>query len=91
MQHYIGRVKELKRTSSRHSNFYIGLYGYSWLNFCFDLSEKITQLMNLSHNKRPFYQRGQKAMKLILSAFWLLSLSRQLQYHTFDPPWSETH
>ncbi|MGL6341674.1 MAG: IS4 family transposase [Waterburya sp.] len=69
IQKYIGRVKESKRTFSRHSNFYIGLYGYSWLNFCFDLSEKITQLMNLSPNKRPFYQRGQKAMTLILSAF----------------------
>jgi hypothetical protein len=69
IQNYIGRVKESKRTFSRHSNFYIGLYGYSWLNYCFNLSEKITQLMNLSPNKRPFYQRGQKAMTLILSAF----------------------
>lgn len=69
IQNYIGRVKELNRTSSRHSNFYIGLYGYSWLYYWFNLSEKITQLMNLSLNKRPFYQRGQKAMKLILSAF----------------------
>lgn len=69
IQNYIGRVKESKRTFSRHSNFYIGLYGYTWLDFCFNLSEKITQLMNLSPNKRPFYQRGQKAMTLILSAF----------------------
>ncbi|MEY2832750.1 MAG: hypothetical protein RLZZ574_2008 [Cyanobacteriota bacterium] len=69
VQNYIGRVKELKRTSLRHSNFYIGLYGYSWLNFWFDLSDKITQLMSLAPNKRPFYQRGQKAMMLILSAF----------------------
>ncbi|HEY9766929.1 MAG TPA: hypothetical protein V6C71_00285 [Coleofasciculaceae cyanobacterium] len=42
IENYIGRVKELKRTFSRHSNFYIGLYGYSWLNFCFALSEKTT-------------------------------------------------
>jgi hypothetical protein len=69
IQNYIGRVKELKRTTSRHSNFYIGLYGYSWLYYWFNLSETITQLMNLSLNKRPFYRRGQKAMKLILSAF----------------------
>jgi hypothetical protein len=26
-------------------------------------------LLNLSRNKRPFYQRGQKAMMLIMSAF----------------------
>lgn len=69
IQNYVGRVKELKRTFPRHSNFYVGLYGYTWVNFCLNLSEKITQLMNLSPNKRPFYQRGQKAMTLILSAF----------------------
>jgi hypothetical protein len=68
-QNYIGRVKELKRTSSRHSNFYIGLYGFNWLNSWYNLADKITQLMNLSPNKRPFYQRGQKAMTLIMSAF----------------------
>jgi hypothetical protein len=69
IQNYIGRVKELKRTSSRHSNFYVGLYGCSWVNFWFNLSDKISQLMDLSPNKRPFYQRGQKAMTLIISAF----------------------
>jgi hypothetical protein len=69
IQNYIGRVKELKRTFAPHSNFYIGLYGFSWLNYWFNLSDKITQLMNLSPNKRPFYQRGQKAMTLIISAF----------------------
>jgi hypothetical protein len=68
-QNYVGRVKELKRTFPRHSNFYVGLYGYSWINFYFNFSDKITQLMNLSPNKRPFYQRGQKAMMLIISAF----------------------
>jgi hypothetical protein len=65
----IGRVKEIKRTFARHSNFYLGLYGYNWLNFYPFLSKLIHQLMNLSPNKRPFYQRGQKAMNLIMSAF----------------------
>lgn len=69
VQKYIGRVKESKRIFSRHSNFYIGLYGYNWLDYWFNISEKITQLMNLSPNKRPFYQQGQKAMILIMSAF----------------------
>ena len=69
IQNYVGRVKESKRTFSRNSNFYVGLYGYSWINFYFNLSDRITQLMNLSPNKRPFYQRDQKAMMLILYAF----------------------
>lgn len=69
IQKYVGRVKEIKRTFSRHSNFYVGLYGYTWVHLYSNLFERITQLMNLSPNKRPFYQRGQKAMTLILSAF----------------------
>ncbi len=39
------------------------------LNYWFNLSDQISQLMDLSPNKRPFYQRGQKAMILIMSAF----------------------
>lgn len=69
IQKYVARIPEAKRTFSRHSNFYVGLYGYSWINFWFALSEKITQLMNLFPNKRPFYQRGQQAMALIIAAF----------------------
>ena len=69
IQQYVGRVKEAKRIFPRHSDFYIGLYGYTWLDFHSLLSELITQLTNLSPNKRLFYQRGQKAMMLIMSAF----------------------
>lgn len=69
IQKYIGRVKEAKRTLPRHSNFYIGLYGYNWLNFYSFISELISQLICLSPNKRLFYQRGQKAMLLIMSTF----------------------
>lgn len=69
IQEYVGRVKQVKRTFLRHSDFYIGLYGYNWLNFYSFLSELINQLMNLSPNKRPFDQRGQRAMSLIMSAF----------------------
>ena len=69
IQEYVGRVKEVKRTFLRHSDFYIGLYGYNWLNFYSFLSELLNQLMNLSPNKRLFYQRGQRAMNFIMSAF----------------------
>ena len=68
-QKYVGRIKEQKRTFSRHSDFYIGLYGYAWLNFAFYLFDYITQLMDLSPYKRPFYQRGERAMMIIQSAF----------------------
>ncbi|NEP35244.1 IS4 family transposase [Moorena sp. SIO3B2] len=69
IQDYVGRVKEVKRIFSRHSNFYIGLYGYNWVNFYSQVDQLVDKLMKLSPNKRPFYQRGLKAMTLIISAF----------------------
>jgi hypothetical protein len=38
-QKYIGRLKELRRVTRRHSNFWVGLYGQMWiaaLEFCND-------------------------------------------------------
>jgi hypothetical protein len=67
-QKYVSRLKELQRTSQRHSNFWVGIYGQMWLigwEFCRVLVE---QLMNSSGNKLPFYQRGIKAMSLIQMA-----------------------
>ncbi len=69
LQKYIARVKEYGRNQRRHSSFYIGLYGQSWLNFkqvCLDL---VTELMKINRNKLKYYQRGLKAMKLIESTF----------------------
>ena len=45
IQKYIARIKEYGRTERRHSSFYIGLYGQTWVNFkeiCMDL---VTELM----------------------------------------------
>jgi hypothetical protein len=64
-QKYVSRLKELQRLEQRHSNFWVGLYGQMWLigwEFCRVLVE---QLMNISRNKLPFYQRGIQAMSLI--------------------------
>lgn len=64
-QKYVSRLNELQRNSQRHSNFWVGLYGQMWLigwEFCQVLVE---QLMNISRNKLPFYQRGIQAMFLI--------------------------
>jgi hypothetical protein len=67
-QKYVSRLKELQRFEQRHSNFWVGLYGQMWLigwEFCRVLVE---QLMNISRNKLPFYQRGIQAMSLIQMA-----------------------
>ncbi|VXD16299.1 hypothetical protein PL9631_230002 [Planktothrix paucivesiculata PCC 9631] len=61
------RIKEYGRIERRHSSFYIGLYGQTWVNFkdvCMDL---VTKLMKLNRNKCKYYQQGLRAMKLIES------------------------
>jgi hypothetical protein len=68
-QKYVGRVKETGHTDRRHSSFYVGLYGETWVNFWSDCAELVTQLMAISPNKRPFYERGLRAKRLIQSCF----------------------
>lgn len=68
VQKYVGRIKEFGRLERRHSSFYIGLYGHNWVNFMETCWELVTELMKLNRNKRSFYQRGRRAMQLILQA-----------------------
>ena len=68
VQTYIGRVSEPQRREKRHSNFYIGLYGQTWLNYWGYCQEMIAELMRLTPNKRKYYRKGLRAMELILSA-----------------------
>jgi len=68
-QKYVNRRKELRRIEPRHSNFWVGLYGQTWvasLEFCGDW---IRELMRIRRNKLPFFQRGLRAMSLIQQAF----------------------
>ena len=64
---YVGRVKETKRIQRRHSSFYIGIHGYAWVESLKLFHEQTDLLMSLSPHKRPYYQRGQRAEKLIHS------------------------
>jgi hypothetical protein len=68
IQKYIGRVKEYGRLSRRHSSFYIGLHGQSWVCFLCHCWELVRELMRLNRNKLEYYLRGIRAMELILSA-----------------------
>ena len=68
IQKYIGRVKETGRTERRHSSFYIGLYGQTWVNFVAQCADAVGELMRLNRNKWKYYQKGLRAMELILSA-----------------------
>ena len=68
-QQYINRLQKPNKNYKRHSDFWVGLYGQTWLitwQFCSDLAFK---LMQFNSNKLPFFKRGLKAMSLIQSAF----------------------
>ena len=48
LQKYVGRVKEFGRTVRRHSSFYIGLYGQTWVNFIEQARDAVAELMRLT-------------------------------------------
>jgi hypothetical protein len=67
IQKYVGRVQELGRAVRRHSSFWIGLYGECWVTGSEVCQDLVTELMRIRSNKRPFFQKGIRAMTLILS------------------------
>lgn len=69
VQKYVGRVREYRRSTRRHSSFYIGLYGQSWVEFMDDCWGLVQELMKLNRNKLEYYLRGMRAMELILATF----------------------
>lgn len=69
VQKYVGRVKERRRSTRRHSSFYLGLSGQSWVKFMDDCWELVEELMKLNRNKLEYYLRGIRARELILSSF----------------------
>ncbi|MES1023400.1 IS4 family transposase [Gloeocapsa sp. BRSZ] len=62
---YICRLTEKGRTRRRHSNFWIGLYGESWLVAFHECQLWVESMLALIRNKKTFYQRGLRAIKLI--------------------------
>ena len=69
IQKYVARIKEHGRSERRHSSFYVGLYGQTWVNFKDTCMELATELMKLNRNKQKYYQKGLRAMTLIESTF----------------------
>ncbi|CAA9565342.1 hypothetical protein AVDCRST_MAG81-997 [uncultured Synechococcales cyanobacterium] len=65
LNQYVSRPKDSKRKYSRHSYFYGGLYAYAWIHFEDVCRETVFALLQLTPAKRPFYQRGLRAMSLI--------------------------
>jgi len=67
-QRYVSPLKELKRMTRRHSNFWVGLYGQMWIAALESCSDWVRDLMTIRRNKRGFFQRGLRAMTLIQAA-----------------------
>jgi Transposase DDE domain len=64
---YINRLKIERNNRPRHSYFWTGLYGTTWIlsmDLCWEWVEK---LMKTAINKLPFYLQGLNAMKRIQS------------------------
>ena len=68
IQEYLGRKTESHRKYARHSTFYVGLWGESWVDSMSNNWQVVVELMSLSPHKLLNYQQGLRAMKLILSA-----------------------
>ncbi|WP_322707961.1 IS4 family transposase [Nostoc sp. DedQUE04] len=67
-QFYICRQEEKNRTSKRHSDFWIGLYGQNWIVAWHECQAWVDEMVGSIRNKQAFYQRGLRAMKLIQQA-----------------------
>ena len=65
---YICRQEEKNRNEKRHSNFWIGLYGFNWIVAWYGCQVWVEELVGFSRNKQAYYQRGLRAMKLIQQA-----------------------
>ncbi len=66
----MARLKEVKRAIRRHSSsFWMGLYGHSWVIGIECCEKMIEELMAIRRNKLPFFQRGLRAMSLMIRTF----------------------
>ena len=67
-QSYVCRSQEQSKTEKRHSNFWIGLYGFNWIVAWHGCQAWIEELVSSIRNKQIYYQRGLRAMELIQQA-----------------------
>lgn len=67
LKQYVCRLQENSRKDKRHSNFWVGLYGESWVKTFKICNYWVDKLMILTPNKLPFYQQGLRAKQLIQS------------------------
>lgn len=67
-QKYVNRLKELRKIEPRHSNFWVGLYGQTWVAAVELCEDWLQKLMRIRRNM-PFFHKGLRAITLIQQAF----------------------
>jgi hypothetical protein len=75
-QKYVSRLKELKRMTRRHSNFWVGLYGQMWIAALESCSDWVRDLMRIRPNKQTFFLHrlegyGSDPSSFLISRFFL--------------------
>lgn len=68
-QSYVCRTQEKGRVRKRHSNFWIGLYGQSWIGAFHECQIWVEELIGSIRNQQAFYRKGLRAMTLIQQSF----------------------
>jgi len=61
-QFYVCRSQEKGRTRKRHSNFWIGLYGQSWIVAFHECRAWVQGVIGFTRNKQTFYRKGLSAI-----------------------------
>jgi hypothetical protein len=64
-QSYVCRSQEQGKTEKRHSDFWIGLYGFNWIVAWHECQAWVEELVGSIRNKQAYYRRGLRAMTLI--------------------------
>ncbi|MDJ0511258.1 MAG: hypothetical protein QNJ64_18680 [Crocosphaera sp.] len=64
-QNYIPRLTEPGIKDRRHSDFWLGIYGYLWGIAGDYLVDIVQQIMHLNPQKKSDYQRGLKALSML--------------------------
>jgi hypothetical protein len=66
---YVVRPTPPRRKYRQHSQFYLGLQGFSWLDSLTFFVDEMQKLLSLAPQSLPHYQRGLKAITLLQSVF----------------------
>jgi hypothetical protein len=84
LRKYVCRLKDPKRTYRRRSIFGSGNDSQQWINYLEKYAEPVEELMNLTRNKRHFYQRARAGCNLAQARFLAIFVTPPALHHRFN-------